>query len=387
MPTYSPIDLIKETSLTPLSEDEIFPGADGNFYLIYKTTNCLDGKFYKGQHKTKKLKDNYLGSGTRIWLAVLKYGRPNFKREIIGFYENFKDMDEAEKLFITEEDIKNKNCYNIRIGGHNQYWFTSSEEKKKEIRDRLIKRLTGRIVSQETRDKLRNNMKGKPKTAAHRAKIAAAQIGKTPPMVGREHTQESINKMKENSNRNPNSDATVMHTKEAIEKSANSRTGTNWILNEDGIREYYLPDPKNPGLFIKTTTLHYNEKKENARTTELVEQRRSKELSPEEKEQNEKATAIIILRAKEQERDDRLELHWKRNKETNVITWFHTDPEDPEFYRELPPSNSIRKADPTNPKKRKSLWYSHPTTKIRIYYNKGDANDPEILFPGINVKN
>ena len=48
---------------------------------IYKTTNLINGKIYVG--KSLYLPDGYLGSGLRLSGAIKKYGKNNFRREIL----------------------------------------------------------------------------------------------------------------------------------------------------------------------------------------------------------------------------------------------------------------------------------------------------------------
>ena len=50
------------------------------YFILYKTTNLINGKSYIGIHKTNNLNDGYLGSGFAITEAIEKYGKDNFKR-------------------------------------------------------------------------------------------------------------------------------------------------------------------------------------------------------------------------------------------------------------------------------------------------------------------
>ncbi len=88
-------------------------------YYVYKIINNINNKFYIGKRKHNNPKiDLYMGSGKLIKLAIEKYGKSNFSKEII---EIFKTNDEAAKLefeLVTKEVIKNPNCYNLHEGGY-----------------------------------------------------------------------------------------------------------------------------------------------------------------------------------------------------------------------------------------------------------------------------
>ena len=61
-------------------------------YLVYKTTCLINGKIYIGQHQTFDPNDNYLGSGKELNEDIEKFGRANFKREILFDFDTFKEM-------------------------------------------------------------------------------------------------------------------------------------------------------------------------------------------------------------------------------------------------------------------------------------------------------
>ncbi|MCR4661666.1 MAG: GIY-YIG nuclease family protein [Clostridia bacterium] len=83
---------------------------------IYKTTNLINNKFYIGQHKNNKNNSSYLGSGKILKYAINKYGKENFKLEILEECDSQQKLNEREKYWI--KILKNENCYNISDGGN-----------------------------------------------------------------------------------------------------------------------------------------------------------------------------------------------------------------------------------------------------------------------------
>lgn len=86
-------------------------------FYFYKTTNLINNKIYYGVHSSNNINDGYLGSGVILNKAIKKYGKKNFKFEIIKFFDSINDAFKYEQQIVNEEFIKNENNYNIIPGG------------------------------------------------------------------------------------------------------------------------------------------------------------------------------------------------------------------------------------------------------------------------------
>ena len=102
-------------------------------FYFYKTKNTINNKFYYGVHKTNNMNDGYMGSGTALKKAIKKYGSENFEKEVLMFFNNEEEMYNYEHAFITEDLVKNKNCYNLIIGGKCISSCKSMTNRKKSV--------------------------------------------------------------------------------------------------------------------------------------------------------------------------------------------------------------------------------------------------------------
>jgi hypothetical protein len=93
------------------------PRKPHTFNFIYKTTCLVTGRYYIGMHSTSNLDDNYLGSGTRLWKSIKKYGKDNHSREILEFLPDRKSLAEREREIVDESVINDPLSMNLMKGG------------------------------------------------------------------------------------------------------------------------------------------------------------------------------------------------------------------------------------------------------------------------------
>ena len=117
------------------------------YHFIYLTTNLINGKKYLGKHSTNNLNDNYLGSGLGIFRAIKKYGKQNFKREILEFCKNSEECFKREYELSKEFNVvSDKTFYNNEYGGRGGFIGAEIEETTK---NKISKTLTGRKIDRE----------------------------------------------------------------------------------------------------------------------------------------------------------------------------------------------------------------------------------------------
>lgn len=86
---------------------------------IYKTTNLLNNKIYIGQHKSDRFDKTYYGSGKLFLKTFNKYGRSNFKCELLEWCETKEILNEREIHYIKIYNAKDRSIgYNLADGGN-----------------------------------------------------------------------------------------------------------------------------------------------------------------------------------------------------------------------------------------------------------------------------
>jgi len=115
-------------------------------FIVYKTTNKINGKIYVGKHQTNDLNDGYFGSGKLLEQAIKKYGSSNFIREVMFVFDNESDMNAKEKEIVTEAFCARQDTYNLLQGGHGgfSYLHASGLSRKGSIKaGKMVGSITG----------------------------------------------------------------------------------------------------------------------------------------------------------------------------------------------------------------------------------------------------
>jgi len=173
-------------------------------YVIYKTTNIINGMFYIGCHETFVLDDNYYGSGKHLKRALKKYGKENFVREILFSFSSREEMFAKEKELVNEEFVLREDTYNIGIGGKGGFYHLSPEQDR------------ARLETYKKNFTHKQNVANGKKTGSDNMKAhhAAGKI-RYDTFKGKKHTEETKEKMRRSKNVG----------------EANSQFDTMWITN------------------------------------------------------------------------------------------------------------------------------------------------------------
>lgn len=112
-------------------------------FTVYKIINLTTNEYYIGVHKTDNPNDDYLGSGIHIKNQVKKYGKKNFKKEILFEFIDEKDAYQKETELVNE-NITNNLCLNIGPGGIGGAKFKGKHhDEKTKLKNKQL--TTGRV--------------------------------------------------------------------------------------------------------------------------------------------------------------------------------------------------------------------------------------------------
>lgn len=192
-------------------------------YLVYQTTCLINGKIYIGQHQTYDLNDGYLGSGILLRRAIEKYGKENFKREILFECSSVEEMNAKEAELVNEEFLKRDDVYNLKEGGEGGWDFCNTPEHHNNIgncRNTGITQLMlqGRNPGRET---IAAYSEEELKEYCHKVSIGVKRFIQNHGAIwtGKHHTEETKRKIGSKSR---------IHQKGCL----NSQFGRVWIYNE-----------------------------------------------------------------------------------------------------------------------------------------------------------
>jgi group I intron endonuclease len=163
--------------------------------LVYLITNLLNNKQYVGQtiqslekrwqrHCWKSTSQNSMP----ICKAIAKYGKDNFKIELLTSCISQEELNEKELFYTNELNTWSPNGYNLRAG---EGRGSMSDETKAKIATAN----TGMKRTPEARQNMSEAHKGKVLPPEQRKKISDANKGENNHFYGKTHTQEELDKM------------------------------------------------------------------------------------------------------------------------------------------------------------------------------------------------
>lgn len=211
--------------------------------IIYKTTNLINNKIYIGKDKNNN--PNYLGSGKILRQAIKKYGKINFKKEILEICIDKEYWLDREKYWIKYYNAIDAG-YNIAVGGNGGDTISNNPQKENIAKEHSRKMKLALYNKNKARGKTKlyikkkdnpdwinprigvpSPLKGRPSPLKGKPNPkVSAWMKLHPPFKGKTHSEEHKKKLRE-INSMPKTD---IHKKHISENSPNNKK-----CNIDGI--------------------------------------------------------------------------------------------------------------------------------------------------------
>lgn len=195
---------------------------------IYKTTNLINGKIYVGQTTTSK--NSYIGSGILLINAVKKYGKENFKKEILEYVDVADVLNDREKYWISYYNSTDLNIgYNLESGGKN--FMVHHDTTIEKFRSRKINGKDNPMYGKSFYDvwvdkygeeyankkiKIWKQNQSDIQKGRKRPDISLRNNGENNPFFGKTHSNESKLKMSEYAKNNRERKKVYQYTKDNI---------------------------------------------------------------------------------------------------------------------------------------------------------------------------
>lgn len=234
-------------------------------FLLYKTTNLLNGKVYIGVHECGDTcryivdaKCMYFGSGSAIHRALKKYGKERFNRETIAEFTSEEEVLAEEARIVDEAWVKSHSNYNMTIGGGkppNQSGFKMPQHSKEKISE-ASKRRSGDLAATAKKTMNTRMLNGgwTAEEISKRVVTRKASVG-YPTDMSACNTQESIAKrVATKKAKGYKQDISYLHSTDVTFRKTRTRIinqmNKGKTFNEEVLLKYNITPEDTPGILL-----------------------------------------------------------------------------------------------------------------------------------------
>lgn len=133
-------------------------------HYVYEITNLVNGKKYIGKRSCKCAieEDKYMGSGILISKSIKKYGKENFRKDILEICNSEEMAFEREKYWIKHYNaVESREFYNIKDGGEGNTREDALRNLAKLTSEQIIERSRKLSIANKGENNSMYGVKGK----------------------------------------------------------------------------------------------------------------------------------------------------------------------------------------------------------------------------------